>query len=175
ALQQIAAEPEDDARFRAVEADRIDERLDPLRGQPQHGGGGVGDRKESRGGGAGRGVLGAQRQDAGHEHAEGIALLLGDERERGSMARACLKCSSARARSPPASRGTSMSTLPASECARTFWGSSARIVSISRFTVGSRKSERMMPLVWPYRPVLIAYQTWASGFFGPSSPARSPP
>src|SRR5439155_27095116 len=85
ALQQIAAEPEDDARLCAVEADRIDERLDPLRGQPQHGGGGVGDREESRGGGAGRGVLGAQRQDAGHEHAEGIALLLGDERERGAV------------------------------------------------------------------------------------------
>src|SRR5438445_505025 len=85
ALQQIAAQPEDHACLRAIEADRIDQRLDLPRGQAQHGGGRVGDCEEPRGGGAGRRVLRAQRQDAGHEHAEGVALLLGDQRQRGAV------------------------------------------------------------------------------------------
>src|SRR2546429_4816497 len=92
----------------------------------------------------------------------------------GSITRPFLKCASALAGSPPKSRGTSMSTLPASEWARTQRGSSCSRISISSRTVGRRKSERSTPLVWPQRPVLIAYQRWASWFRGASSTARFP-
>src|SRR5437762_1281490 len=92
----------------------------------------------------------------------------------GSITRPFLKCASALAGSPPKSRGTSMSTLPASEWARTERGSSCSRISISSRTVGRRKRERSTPLVWPQRPVLIAYQRWASWFRGASSTARFP-
>ncbi len=85
ALQQVAAEAEDDARLRPIEADRIDEPGEAPRGQPPHGRRRVGDGEEPRGGGAGRGVLRAQRQDARDEHAERIAFLLGDQRQRGAV------------------------------------------------------------------------------------------
>jgi hypothetical protein len=82
ALEQITTEPPDDARLRPVEADGIDQTLDGARGQRQHGGWRVGDREQARRRRTGGGVLSAERQDAGHQHAERIAIALRDHRQR---------------------------------------------------------------------------------------------
>ena len=83
--EQVPADPENDARLRTVEADRIDESLDLSGYQLQHGLRRRGHGEEALGGGTGRRVLRAQRQDAGDEDAERIAIALGDDRERGRV------------------------------------------------------------------------------------------
>jgi len=82
ALQQIATEAQNDARLRAVEADGIDQLRDASGRQAQHRRRRVGHREQPCRGRPGRGVLRPQREDAGDEHAERIAVLLGDEGER---------------------------------------------------------------------------------------------
>ena len=85
ALEQIAAEAEQHPRLRAIETDGIDQALDLPRGQAQQGGRRIGNREQPRRSRSRRRVLRAQREDAGDEDAEGIAALVGDERQGGAV------------------------------------------------------------------------------------------
>src|SRR5262245_41699065 len=83
--EQVAADPPDDTRLRAIEADGIDEALDAMGGELQHAlrGGGLGE--EAVGRRARRRVLGAKRQDAGDQDTKRVAISLGHDRERGRI------------------------------------------------------------------------------------------
>ena len=82
ALQQVAADPEDDGRLRAIEADGVDEARDARSRQLQHGLGRGRHREQPVGRRTGRRVLGAEREDAGDQDAKRIASAVGDDRER---------------------------------------------------------------------------------------------
>src|SRR5262249_55185586 len=254
ALEQITGDPQDHAGLRSVEPDRIDRALDHARAEGEQVLRRVGQGEEPLGRGPGRGVLGAQREDAGDQHAEGITGVVGHHGQRrpcprtpgtpqatdhrrdvyfrsrssssrvrargrslagpsatlvgagsfttrsssrrasaggpfgaegggggprravkwGSASIPFRKCSSAFLRSPPIIPGSSKKRLPASAWPRTERGLIEKIVSSSSRIVGNRKSDRIIPLVWPQRPTLSAYQTWASSLRGASSSASLP-
>src|SRR5207245_6674622 len=83
APEEVPADRPDRARLGPIEADRVDEACDPPGRDPLHRRRRVGDGEETRGGGGGRPVLGAEGEDAGDEDAEGIARRARDLRQRG--------------------------------------------------------------------------------------------